>query len=576
MPVRETLVYSFEWHSSSHLTIGASSDATSEVDLAGELALSAAGSLGDATLVRAKVGALRRHDVRAVGNDLLPDDAAVRAVFEGRDAILEIDPRGVIVRIHVPTDAPALYKHLVHGLLGRTQVTLPLPEETAWVATEAGDNGPVVYRYRRAGPAALAKAADEPPVKASGEASFDAAGNVERQEQSVNVQSPRQTWLRQEGATRRASLVDAESSFSRRLGEHRSVSGVAVDLSSYEGHAPRDWAAPTDERGSLEQAAGETKLADVVAMVAAHHAGQPPARGAITRSTAFLMLHPEHCADLVHLFANDAIGDEGRELIMDLLSSDGDDTAQAGMRAVLASPGALHDRALFGRLLQRFSLVDHPRAESIVFVEEVRTRARAAKEDDVYYASLYTLGSLSGNAYVHRNEALSVPVAASLVAALAASRAPAEQKALLAALGNTGRPEALEPIKAYATSPRAELRAQVATALRRFDDPAVRKLLVEMIADPDPRTGLAALASLDRESVTAPEMERLAELVEQGKTRPDADSQIIVFASTHALARDAARRILRAVERRAAENPEMAQRARSALAKLEREPPIRR
>lgn len=554
-----TLSYSFEWSSSTAMQIVGGQSTSSAVTLAGVIDLVGAGARGERTLVLARIRSLRETSVVAMGHDLVPDEAAANDLFVGRTAAIEYDARGIIAQIHVPKDAPPLFRHLMHELLARTQVTLPTGAEQTWVASEAGDNGPIAYRYGRGVDGVLRKEASEPTVSARGEVRFDANGAVASQEQEAHFATGKHGEL---------DGVVALSRFTRTLGATRVDAPPAIDLATYEAHAPGARAAEVDRKGQLEQLAQQTSLADVVTMVAAYAQGQRPAKGAVTRGMAFLLLHPEACQSLLALFEKDALGTRGREMIMDLLSSAGDDAAQAAMRAALASPAALADRDAFGRLLQRFSMLDDPRPESIALVQEIFKRSKAAHEEQIHYASIYTLGALAGHAHEHKKDLLAQPILDQLVRGLDAKPPLDEETAFLAALGNTGMVGALDPLKRRAASDEARVRAQVAISLRRFDEAEIRAILVEMLCDRDARTALHALETLDKLSVSAAEMERVATLVEDAKTNVQADAQLVPFAASRAFAKDAARRMLRVIEARATENPELAIRARGAMAKL--------
>lgn len=554
------LPYAFEWSSSTVMGIAGAGPQTNSVSIVGDIELVGAGSRGASTLVLARIRAIRTASVVALGRELVPDEAAANDLFLNRTAVIECDPRGVIAQIHVPKDAPALYKHLVHALLARTQVTLPGPGETTWIATEAGDNGPIVFRYGRSPDGVLRKEAEEPTVRARGEVRFDTTGAVASQEQTARFATGK--------SVGELGGIVAEARFARTLGATRVEAPPPLDLATYDGNAPGDRAAAIDERGQLEQLAQGMTLADVVTIVSAYGQGQRLPKGAVTRATGFLLLHPEATQDLLVLFQKDALGNRGRELIMDVLSSAGDDAAQAAMRAALSSRASMGDRVLFERLLASFSLVDDPRAETIVLIDEVMKRSKAAKESRVYYASIYTLGSLAGHAHEKHHDALAQPILDKLLKGLDAKLPIEEETAFLAALGNTGMAAALAPLKKRASAEDGRTRAQVATSLRQFDDAEVRAMLVAMLADGDPRTALNALSTLDKLSVRPDDMEQIAALVESGKTNVQADPQLVTFAASHAFARAAAMRILKVIEARATENQEILVRARREIAKL--------
>lgn len=225
-------------------------------------------------------------------------------------------------------------------------------------------------------------------------------------------------------------------------------------------------------------------------------------------------------------------------------------------------------------MIQRFSFVDHPNAESVAFVNEEWERAKKTNDASLREASAYTLGSLAYHASVSADERLATTILERLLRALAAPKDADEHRGLVAALGNSGMNAALDAILVRAASKEVPLRAQSAVALRKFDRPAVRARLVELACDEDLQVAQGALRSLDTQTVGLVELSALAERAEKGTMNTSVDPALVTFVASNAKGREApARRVLLAVLARVGDRQDLKRQLDAAFGTLGEPPP---
>ena len=551
-------LYDVAWQTTSTAQSPSTGPATTAVDFEGRVEVFDAGIDGERRLVGLRVVSSKRASATAFGKELFADDAAQRAQLKGKEVLLAVGAHGAVEHVYVPRDATPLAKNLLQPLALHFAVTMPGGDGGVTLATEQGDFGPVVWAISAGEGATLRRTSRESGTVGEGTIVFE-GGVPARITTTVTATNPR---------AEQGMATMATSTFSATRVDGGGPAAQRTDLGPLNRHAPDERPTDVDERAANLALANGMKPEDVAAMVAAHGSGTPPQKGDVIRAAALLLAMPEIGDDLAKLFAGGAIGDHGRELVIDLLASAGDAKAQAVMRDLLRSPAAQRNRELYERLVQRFALVTAPVAESIAFVREEWHRARRKGERRVRQATVYTLGSMAGHAHAMRNDDLAMPVLGELLAALGSTKDDDEERGLVAALGNSGMQDGLGPILARAGSTDVRTRTQVATSLRKFDAPPVRAQLINLLGDEDPQVALAAARSLDVQRLGRPELEHLCERVEAQRVHPDVDATLVGVVATHVLDAALARRTLVALRARAAERPELLRQIDQALGTL--------
>ncbi len=552
-------LYDATWRVDTRISIPQMDAKSTQVELTGVAQVVELGPDGSRRLVGVRLRELASLTVTALGEPLFPSLEAAREQLVLEPVLLALGPSGAVEELYLPAAATPLAKNLLSAFALHFAVTSSAaPGDAGYGVTEVGDFGRALWHYQP-GRDRLTKEARDPQVSGRGEVRFSGALPIDLSSSlSLQPGAPR------EGASHTG---EGRASFHAAKREQQGDVMARPDLAHFEHHAPEERPSDLGEQASDAAMAQGLTVSELLAMVAAHGIGRPPPKGSIMRATAFLRATPGACKALEGAFPS--APPASRELIIDLLSSSGDSTAQASMRTLLATAAARETPKLFEKLVQRFGLVDKPTAESILFVRAEWESAKKANDDARRQASVYTLGSLAHHAARSGDERLATPIVELLLRELASARELRDERGLLAALGNTGLPGALEPILARVTSKDQRLRTQAAVSLRKFDRPEVRLALAKLGADAELQVAQSALRSLDTQNPGTPELTVLADAAERSDFNIAIDSALVSFVTSHPVDRVQATRILLAIEGRVGDRVQLQQQVEAGLKSLE-------
>jgi len=474
-----------------------------QVQLVGDLVLRGHGAQGAVQRVGLRLENLSQHSLRVLGQELLPDAASVDAVFLGREALLELDPDGVVRAVSFREDDPSLFKNTVQSLVGELQVVLR--EGATWSVEEPTSRGRARTEYSRRDEDAEAVRLHKRRVEYVELRGMGQGG-------TVRLDSRFEADVAREGVLDR---VDGEETVER-LGTDGNVSAashVRVRLvRGATGHFEAD-KAPVAV-AVLQRLAPGTMVVDpkvrarmltqqVDGMTAdrlftlleqfANVGTLPDHNHFLLQATGLLEQQPELCARLVEFFRRPTLQVKGRALLLDLLAGTGTPEAQAALVQALSSREATGD-ARYGMLLGRLSLVSNPTSDTVRFAE----KTYASTEGELRVASTYTLGSTAGALYRQEQSPEAWAAVQRLADDLRASKAPEEQAHLLMALGNAGVAEQADVIAGYASATSPEVRRASAKALRKIATPEATMTLLSLAADAQQPVQATAMESLGR------------------------------------------------------------------------------
>ncbi|MEZ4449589.1 MAG: HEAT repeat domain-containing protein [Nannocystaceae bacterium] len=464
------------------------------------------------------------------------DDAARRLV--GPEVLCELAPDGSIGAAYFDRSAPALFRHLMSGLLVHTDLRLPESDAERWEAVTPGSVGALRARYARepGDPAAIRRELIEvadlravPPAVLEG-ARAEAEGSAESRlgadgapESITSSESLRVLGL-VDGAPRYTSSARFRL---RRLDRRREPAGEVAALDGLLRQIPGD---PVDDpEAAKELAARFAGALTVPAMLAELRlAGGDalPREGLMIEAVGLLRAAPERAAAVVPTFLDPSSSTATREQILDLLAAAGTSEAQAVLRTLLQSPIARADAEAFSRMIARFAFIDAPDPETVTELLAIHHEHAGDPGSPVYLGSLYALGSL-GRQAAARDPIVAAPIHAVLVARLDAARSVDERLGALAGLGNFARVADLERILGALGDPDPQVRTQVAFSLRHLDDPRARGALEALLGDEDGDVAIRALLALDGLGPGADEAARLVARVEAGTIDLLADATLI-------------------------------------------------
>lgn len=530
-PAGREQVYALSWttHATSRALSGApASDGEppaleSRVTLEGRLVLASYGAEGDATVLTARFEDLTRVDVSALGRDLLPSLDAARAELEGKSAELALKPSGEIADVRFRPRDPALFRYLMRAVVAELALELRAPANGTWTAASVeGPSGQGPVRFARAPerPLVVTRTRERYdtllawPLGAPPPQKLDSAAEIRLEPSGVLGELTDRETL-EAARPGRANDVTSTTTFSlRRREERRFDASTRPDGFAPAAAAPEAGTETAEQR--RERLARRSEGVTIDSIVDDLRVYSVVPEGKSTRwawvASGYLELHPEKSAELAGRMRE--LDTNAKALTIDLLMTVGHAEAQAAivgaLRDGLVAPGV--ERAL---LLQRMARIERPTKATAVFVSELYAAAKAAGDVPTRRSAAIALGGLvSGLAETDRLAARELDDP--LVLDLHAATDPKDREILLLSLGNAGLEEDAIAIRLSSAHASYEVRAAVATALRRVDGPEIRRTLLELFADPHPRVQLDALTSLDRRAPTEGDLEVMLATLEKG------------------------------------------------------------
>ena len=568
-PAGTELTYTLSYRSQDDVAldaVGSDQHVTGETDLEGELVLRSHGLEGDHYLLELSV-APRVHRVSALGRELLPDDGAASAAFDGQRAYLRVRPDGVVDGVWTAPRTPELFANVAQTLAAELEVALPADAKTgAWQTRLHDLQGEARMQYRGVG-----------------------AGEIERSRiayQSLRALPGGLAEVQQHLDSRHAialadghlgSLHEHDALHVARDGHDLVAHTVALDVTLVRVQRAVALAPPPTDLGRqtsiavsadatrrmLEQRVGdftEDQLVDDL-MSQGSHAGDNNAW--VWRAVGLLQLHPEICARLVDVFADEQLDSHARQLVLDLLVGAGHGDAQKALRAALALPAATEDHQ-YVYMLQRLALLPAPDGESVAFLAKHVDDARAGGRVDEQRASLYALGAAAGR-LAKTDPAAGREYHQRLERELEGARTPADRAAALHAIGNAGFPEDTPRVLRETAAEDHAVRAAAASALRNVTTPDATTALLGLTADKSSDVSSEALTALRDRPLDGSQLDQLAAAAPD--VTPNNDAVMVAIAGDRLAEGEPAVHLLQAIADHG-HDPDAQARARTLLSRI--------
>ncbi len=503
-PLGVERTYDVTWKSVSQAALAGVPDASaplsSELDLHAELVVRSHGEEAGTTLLVARLTKIDRARVSALGRDIVPTVEAARSELGDRDAVVEL-VAGRLRDVRFAADAPALYRSMMRAILAELIAELGEP---GLVETAIGrariekrvdpknDARSLTRRTRYEALEALPSG-----LSADGEQSVVANGVIERDAKNGIVRITSDEAVRVAESDGPLRWFDAKSSIAFALvrSETRAPSAVPVFPASSAAAAVDDASRAT----SLARRSNGVTLDSVIADV--HIRGLLPRVGTtewIWRDSAYLELHPDDAEALLAAVGKDA--DVGAQAAaFDLVVIAGTSQGEAALRKALASWGS-REPDTYIVLVQRVGFLAAPSDATIDFVGSEYAAWQKKHDARRTQACAYTLGALAG-AVAHTDRERARKIADRLVMDLYAAKTDDDRAALLRGLGNAGLAEDVTAVTIYASDPSDDVRAAVATALRRMNADAAVPALLRLLTDKNGAVARAAVSSLFRHTL---------------------------------------------------------------------------
>lgn len=544
-------LYDLEWtvrsQSKVDMTGGAGAGAAGQTPadaagvLKGQLAFKSYGKQGESWLFGVSVEALQEAKLEAMGNNLFAEPSVVHDTFDGREAFVEVGPRGDVQHLRFRAGDPPLFKQLLQSVIAESQVVLSgAPDAHEWQSAETYAVGKLEMHYAadRSDPLLLRRTPSR--ILALGALPTGVAGGA-----TAQLGGGSDVHLDSDGFVRSietrvdvtiAPVLEHHTTFTMKflslsdfdVPEHLALDSLAPQIIE-PGAAPP---APELRQRMDERFAARTSQAGIEGLIAGSAKGRPPMRGAVTAAAAFLRLHPEGCEALAAHFLDPELGTKSRELMMDLLASAGSPAAQSAMRRGLEAPETRADLGGYGRMIQRMGFVAAPTRDSVEYVAALYDSPGITADADLRRVTGLTLGAMSGHA-TGGSKALGDSIHTRLVAEMKAARTSEEKIGLVAAVGNAAKASDLPVLRDVAKSEDRTVRESVARALRGIDSPETRTTLREMLTDPSAEVARAAAFSYETRPLTGSDMAGLASLVTNGTVNAGADASVVGVVQAH-------------------------------------------
>lgn len=530
-PVGERAVFGVTWQST---TKGFSVRGRPAVDgkagFEGDIAIEALGTKRGETTLALSIVSVAKLDADISGQAATNLDD-MRQALVGPHALLTVSSRGEIKALKFETGTPVPTQAALRALAVQLHFMLPAAGEDTWETSEPVPMGTMRQRYARDGQRLVRHAVAFERLEGRPE-TLDGA-HVLHGEAIVDLADARLTSIHDNQRWSYTPRGDAEPFVTTEFTFKavRKTIGFA-DLAALARIDTGDFVTidkpPTDSdlahRRDTRLAEGVT-VSSILMLVDAQARGAKLDGQAAVKAAAYLRLHPEAAKPLVEKFADGSTDSAGRAFVLDLLTQAGDAPAQEAMRTALGRVQLPSSER--GLLVQRFSFLTSPTPESVRFVEEEYTRAKARGSRGTAQGAATALGALAQHLDANGDPALANATNARLQAELQTTQDPAILAAVVAGLGNAKRADNVPLLARVAGHSDSRVRSYAADALRSVDAPEARRALMGLTTDVDPTVSSLAFASLHSQTLDQADWRDLATRVTSGKTNRAADASLV-------------------------------------------------
>jgi HEAT repeat protein len=251
-----------------------------------------------------------------------------------------------------------------------------------------------------------------------------------------------------------------------------------------------------------------------------------------------------------------------RSIGLSLLRTDGSEHGQAALREVLSDPGVQAD-SMYPILLLGLASMPRPAEETVALIKSLRSSTQVTVRE----SATTVLGGQIWALSVSGRVALADSLATVLTDALKASRDPAEQANLIAALAQGNRPQTRATVRGYANAKEPLLRAATAKGLASDEQPEAVNLLMKLLVDPAQEVQSVALDSLHWRTLSAAQQRTVHAAIMKGTLRPKDEVLLALFVERHLVAAPR-KEALEALLTRNAEDVRVQEKVREVLARV--------
>ncbi len=235
------------------------------------------------------------------------------------------------------------------------------------------------------------------------------------------------------------------------------------------------------------------------------------------RGVGFLRMHPEICKELISLFKDKSIKQEGKLLIVGLLTSTGIPQAQDALLAILDTQEAKNS-SMYPIFYQHLTLLKNPTKETVEKIKSVYEESKTTGKFQPPAA--LTFGATAYNLKHSGKTKEAQEINDEMLSDLASSQDDKTRELMLDAIGNAGFKENFDTIKQYTQDNySASTRATAISALRKNQTEESTDLLLQMTKEKEPLVKKEAMNTLQQYNLSAEDIEKLSENVNSGELK---------------------------------------------------------
>ena len=157
--------YDVRWTESTEVDLGLGQPPTrGALTLSGTLAVRGLRHDAEGFLLGVSFASLAKHDLVVQGTAVLPTDEIANKMLTGHEAVVALDPSGVVTGVFFQPASPSAFRDAMTALVGRMEVTTPLGSPTTWSGAARTPAATVELSYAR-GKNGLSIARDHVAIK---------------------------------------------------------------------------------------------------------------------------------------------------------------------------------------------------------------------------------------------------------------------------------------------------------------------------------------------------------------------------------------------------------------------------
>lgn len=245
------------------------------------------------------------------------------------------------------------------------------------------------------------------------------------------------------------------------------------------------------------------------------------------QSIALLQLFPELCLEFVDYLDHKPFNDEGKALLVDLLTNVGHQQAQEALREILQHPRMKQSQSYFD-FVQRGVFLEKMNPTTIDFYQELQSGEHASS---IQIAASIALGGAANSLQGSGQEEFALELGHEIAGKLNDSEDATNRSGYIAALGNAGLEAFTPQLLKETRHDSASVRISAISALSYSDSPEVRARLQSLFTDEKAAVRNQSLKVFSQKSMRSDEIYHLIDLVNEERLNAGEFYRLLQIAS---------------------------------------------